>query len=247
MLLLDNAPSHPPEQQLRSRDGSIFVMYMPPNVTSLIQPMDQNIIRLTKLYYRKFLLSSVLSKNPENISEALKKVTLREAVLNLHMAWNELNQQTIQKCWNNLLCTNDEDDEEDDVPLSVIRERLRSNVDIVISASLDVVDLLKIVNPNIVCTPTDINFWNEDKQTNDANKEEDMDSENDEDDPIEVRCVVTDAQAIQVFNQALDWAERKEVSYTDILVLRKLRAQALEDNAKRKFTQTKIVNYFSSN
>lgn len=244
---MDNAPSHPPEQQLRSRDGSIFVMYMPPNVTSLIQPMDQNIIRLTKLYYRKFLLSSVLSGNPENISEALKKVTLREAILNLHMAWDVLSQQTIQKCWNNLFYTNDEDDEEDNVPLSVIRDRLRCNVDIVISASLDVADLLKIVNPNIVCTPTDISVWNEDKQTNVANRNEDMDSEEDDDNPIKVRSVVTDAQAIQVFNQALDWAERKEISYTDIIVLRKLRAQALEDNAKRKFTQTKIVNYFSSN
>ncbi|XP_066152268.1 jerky protein homolog-like [Euwallacea fornicatus] len=230
LLLLDNAPSHPPEQQLRSEDGSIFVMYIPPNVSPLIQPMDQNIIRLTKLYYQKLLLSSVLSKNPENISEALKQVTLREAVLNLHMAWNAVNQQTIQKYWNNLFCTKDQDED-----------------DVLVSASLDVLDLLKIVNPDIVCTSTDINLWNEDKQINDVNKEEDMDSEADEDFPIEVTSGVTDAQAIQIFNQALDWAERKEVSYTDILVLRKLRAQALEDNAKHQFTQTKYAEYFSSN
>ncbi|XP_066252988.1 jerky protein homolog-like [Euwallacea similis] len=207
LLLLDNAPSHPPEQQLRSEDGSIFVMYMPPNVSPLIQPMDQNAIRLTKLYYRKFLLSSVLSKNPENISEALKQVTLREAVLNLHMAWNALNQQTIQKCWKNLFCTNDQD--EDDIPLSVIREQLRSSADVLVSASLDVVNLLKVVNPNVVCTPADINLWNEDTQTINVNKEEDIDSEDDEDVPIEIGSVVTDAQAIQVFNQALDWAEKK--------------------------------------
>ncbi|XP_066260464.1 jerky protein homolog-like [Euwallacea similis] len=167
LLLLDNAPSHPPEQQLRSEDGSIFVMYMPPNVTPLIQHMDQNAIRLTKLYYRKFLLSSVLSKNPENISEALKQVTLQEAVLNLHMAWNALNQQTIQKYWKNLFCTNDQD--EDDIPLSVIREQLRSSADVLVSASLDVVNLLKVVNPNVVCTPADINLWNEDTQTIDVN------------------------------------------------------------------------------
>ncbi|XP_066137377.1 jerky protein homolog-like [Euwallacea fornicatus] len=246
LLLLDNAPCHPPEQQLRSRDGSIFVMYMPPNVTSIIQPMDQNIIRLTKLYYRKFLLSSVLSKNPQNISDALKKVTLREAVTDLHMAWSELNQETIAKCWNKLFSTNDEDNEEENVPLSVIRERLLSSVDsIVNSASLDVVNLLKVVNPNTVCTSADINIWNEDKLTNDATKDEN--SENDEDDSIEAKSLVTDAQAVHIFNEALDWAERKEVSYADILVLRKLRAQALEDNANRKFTQTKIADYFSSN
>lgn len=244
LLLLDNAPSHPPEQQLRSKEGSIFVMYMLPNVTPLIQPMDQNVIRLTKLYYRKFLLSSVISKNPENITESLKQVTLQEAVLNLHMAWNALNKQMIQKCWNNLFNTSD--DEEDDVPLSVIREKLRSDADVLVNASLDIGNLLKIVNPNVLCTPADINVWNEDKQLTDVNKEEDTDSDV-EDPPIEVRSIVTDAQAIQAFNQALNWAEGKEVSYTDILVLRKLRAQAVEDCARRKFTQTKIVDYFSSN
>lgn len=244
LLLLDNAPSHPPEQQLRSKDGSIFVMYMPPNVTPLIQPMDQNVIRLTKLHYRKFLLSSVLSKNPENITESLKQTTLREAVLNLHMAWNAINQQTIQKCWNNLFCSSDED--EDDVPLSVIREQLRSDADVLVNASLEVVNLLKLVSPNVICTPADVNVWNEDKQPNDVYKEEDTDSDN-EDLPTEVRSVVTDEQAIHVFNQALNWAEGKELSYSDILVLRRLRAQALEDNAKRKFTQTKIADYFASN
>lgn len=203
--------------------------------------MDQNVIRLTKLYYRKFLLSSVLSKNPENISESLKQVTLREAVLNLHMAWNTLNQQTIQQCWKNLFCTTNEDN--DDVPLSVIRKQLRSDADVLVSASSDVLNLLKIVNPNILCTPADINLWNEDKQMNDIDEK---DEEEDEDLPIEIRRVVTDAQAIEVFNQALDWAEGKEVSYSDILVLRKLRALALEGNAKRKFTQTKIADYFSS-
>lgn len=39
-LLLDNAPSHPNESLLKSNDGKIFVKYLPPNVTALIQPMD---------------------------------------------------------------------------------------------------------------------------------------------------------------------------------------------------------------
>jgi hypothetical protein len=36
VLLLDNAPSHPNEDILKSEDGNIFVKYLPPNVTSLI-------------------------------------------------------------------------------------------------------------------------------------------------------------------------------------------------------------------
>lgn len=55
VLLLDNAPSHPSEALLKSDDGKIFVIYLPPNVTALIQPMDQGVIagliRSTKLQF----------------------------------------------------------------------------------------------------------------------------------------------------------------------------------------------------
>jgi hypothetical protein len=44
VLLLDNAPSHPNEDILKSEDGNIFVKYLPPNVTAMIQPMDQGVI-----------------------------------------------------------------------------------------------------------------------------------------------------------------------------------------------------------
>lgn len=89
---MDNAPSHLPAEELNI-DEHITVMYMPPNVTPLIQPMDQNAIRLTKLFYRKNLLSSVLSQN--DVGAALKAVTLRDVTLNLHLAWEKLKSTVI--------------------------------------------------------------------------------------------------------------------------------------------------------
>ena len=50
VLLIDNAPSHPSETELKTEDGNIIVMFIPPNVPPLIQPMDQNAIKFTKLY-----------------------------------------------------------------------------------------------------------------------------------------------------------------------------------------------------
>lgn len=96
ILLLDNAPSHPPVEELRTSDGAIFVIYMPPNVTPLIQPMDQNVLRLTKLYYRKSLLSSIVSKG-EDLADALRTITLRDAIVHLHMAWQQLESSVISK------------------------------------------------------------------------------------------------------------------------------------------------------
>ncbi|XP_045468009.1 jerky protein homolog-like [Harmonia axyridis] len=85
VLLLDNAPSHPPAEELKSSNGNIFVIYMPPNITPLIQPMDQNVLRLTKLFYRKSVLSSMITKRG-TVADALKSLTLKDAVIHLHMA-----------------------------------------------------------------------------------------------------------------------------------------------------------------
>ena len=41
VLILDNAPASSIEEKLVSRDGNIKVLYLPPNTTSIIQPMDQ--------------------------------------------------------------------------------------------------------------------------------------------------------------------------------------------------------------
>ncbi|XP_050293901.1 jerky protein homolog-like [Anthonomus grandis grandis] len=127
MLLLDNAASHPPAEQLRSDDGSIFTVYMPPNVTPLIQPMDQNAIRLTKLFYRKNLLSQIIGTN-QDIGDALKHISLKDAILNLALAWRNLRPKVIEKCWHNLLSplADEVDDEEDNIPLSVLRSRIRN-------------------------------------------------------------------------------------------------------------------------
>ncbi len=44
LLLLDNCSAHPDEDELVSSDGKIKAVFLPPNVTSLIQPMDQGVL-----------------------------------------------------------------------------------------------------------------------------------------------------------------------------------------------------------
>ncbi len=46
VLLLDNCSAHPNEDELVSSDGKIRAKFLPPNVTSLIQPMDQGVLRV---------------------------------------------------------------------------------------------------------------------------------------------------------------------------------------------------------
>ena len=44
VLVLVNCPAHPNAEDLVSDDGKITALFLPPNVTSLIQPMDQGVL-----------------------------------------------------------------------------------------------------------------------------------------------------------------------------------------------------------
>lgn len=61
VLLSDNAPVHPTESKLVTADGSNFVYYLLPNVTSLIQPTDQEVIVSVKRSYVQEAVSPFLS------------------------------------------------------------------------------------------------------------------------------------------------------------------------------------------
>ena len=87
----------------------------------MLHPMDQNAIRLTKLFYRKNLLSDVLAQN--DVGTALKSVTISDAILNL--VWEKLKPTVIGKCWHNILPeTNDFDKEKENIPLGILNLRL---------------------------------------------------------------------------------------------------------------------------
>ena len=105
LLLLDNCPGHPSAEELRSDDGNIFAMFLPPNTTALIQPMDQNVIQNIKLNYRKSLLVNVLADpvHGENLIDALKAINLKDAVFSLAYCWKLVPPMLIKKSWKHLL------------------------------------------------------------------------------------------------------------------------------------------------
>ena len=51
-LIMDNCRAHPDVPDLKA----IKMFYLPPNTTSKLQPMDQGIIQVLKVYYRNMLM-----------------------------------------------------------------------------------------------------------------------------------------------------------------------------------------------
>ena len=121
ILLLDNAPAHPSEEELVSEDGRIRVMYLPPNTTSLVQPMDQGIISVMKRRYVRRYLEEVLVVLEEEEDaeedtrgartlEKIKKYSIKSAIYNLANSWKDLKCTTLANCWNKLLTQREGDD-----------------------------------------------------------------------------------------------------------------------------------------
>lgn len=68
VLVLDNCSAHPDPEDLTSTDGKIFAKFLPPNVTSLIQPMDQGVIESVKRRYKLKLLRRLVIEDECGIS-----------------------------------------------------------------------------------------------------------------------------------------------------------------------------------
>ena len=94
MLFVDNATSH----EFDVPTPFIKVVYLPPNITSLIQPCDQGIIRALKAHYchqvnRKMLLAS---EKGEDARQVGKTISVLDAMFMLKRAMFLVSPLTVQ-------------------------------------------------------------------------------------------------------------------------------------------------------
>ena len=110
ILLLDNCSAHPDAGELTSNDGKIFAIYLPPNVTSLIQPMDQGVIECVKRRYKRKLLQKLVLEDEHGTSviDFLKTIDMKVVSDMISKAWNELDASTLNKSWRKIIPSSDE-------------------------------------------------------------------------------------------------------------------------------------------
>lgn len=246
LLLIDNAPSHATEAQLTSDDGKVVTMFLPPNCTPLIQPMDQNAIRLVKLYYRKNLLIHVLSFEESDISNTLKKMNLKDAVFMLASSWDKVTPESIQKCWHRIFFYSDSENESDDseydsddlIPLSVLRERHQSEER---RETAEIINMLQnIATEDNQLTESEIQEW---IVGDEENLPLHSDESNSEEEAVIVEAKVKHDEAIQCFSTCIKWAEENGAELNAMSTLRMLRQRAMQAKQDR-IRQTKVTDFF---
>ena len=52
LLLFGSAPAHPSANKLTSHDDKITIMFLPPNTTAVLQPLDQGLLEAMKHRYK---------------------------------------------------------------------------------------------------------------------------------------------------------------------------------------------------
>jgi hypothetical protein len=67
--------------------------YLPPNVTSLIQPMDQGVIAAMKKQYRRSILQRHIDEG-NDLKTFMKSITILHAIYEVAKAWDKTSSQS---------------------------------------------------------------------------------------------------------------------------------------------------------
>ncbi len=254
VLLLDNCRAHPPANMLRSDNGKITVMYMPPNTTSVIQPLDQGIISAFKRHYRTELVKEILLSDV-NATEFLKKFYLKEMFRVAGRAWDKVTPTTVENCWVEGLAAafptvanqpDDDDDAFEGFKECGIREA-RAKLDEYLENDQTLasfVDTWADIDNNIETDQqlTDDQILDEAKATVAVN--DDAIAPDVADDVPVLRP--TAAEAVAGLQMALSWIEGEDANYLTVMQLGNLlRIAKTARLASRR--QKKVTDYFTTN
>ena len=83
-IVIDNFPAHPYIENLKT----IKLFFLPPNTTSITQPIDQGVIRSLKAKYRINVVRKIKRSLEKN--KILPKISLPHGMQMLVSAWNAL-------------------------------------------------------------------------------------------------------------------------------------------------------------
>jgi hypothetical protein len=97
LLLIDNAGGHNCTIEFLDSLTNVKVHFLPPNCTSVIQPLDQGIIRAFKSKYRQLIVKFMLLCAREE--REYTHIKTKQAIENIIEAWKQVKKSTIINCW----------------------------------------------------------------------------------------------------------------------------------------------------
>ena len=242
LLLVDNAPSHPSSATLHSEDGRVKTLFLPPNTTSVIQPMDQGVLDPCKKRYKRKLLSHIIMENESphlSVPEILKKVTLKDVVYWISAAWNEASNDSLSKAWKHLLPESDTPEtSEDSTPSNEVCS--------------DMVDMAAPLGPDVQeafaewfdsdSSDAGHQIIEDDEIVADVLAQGNSDNESEEEEAMEDCRSVTPHEAFNALETSLLWLESQNTDPAHLLLVKKWRDTAARMR-QESLRQTSITSF----
>ena len=92
---IDNCPAHPSVPNLTN----VQLIFLPPNTTTILQPMDQCVIRSLKAHYRGRVVRKFIRALDKG--QSLPKISLLQAMKLLVASWEAVPVETVVNCFKN--------------------------------------------------------------------------------------------------------------------------------------------------
>lgn len=119
-LIIDNCTAHPEIGGLKAID----IFFLPPNNTSVLQPMDQGVIRSLKAKYRVKVIQKMIEAIDKK--KELTQISLLGAMKMLVLAWDEVTEKPVQNCFKKAGFTEiDENTLSSDDPFRALNDTIR--------------------------------------------------------------------------------------------------------------------------
>ncbi|XP_044589588.1 jerky protein homolog-like [Cotesia glomerata] len=147
VLIMDNAACHPPAEELNKLCESCTIIFLPPNTTSLMQPLEQGIIEKFKRRYRNDLIEKIVfhEKNNAENNDYFKSFDLLEAFNLCVLAWDEVTSSDIRNCWKNL------------IPLTA--DNSAETAPVTLPNNEAFYAIIKRIKEFKMCTPAEVDNW----------------------------------------------------------------------------------------
>lgn len=171
VLFIDNCTAHNTIPVMEN----VKVVFFPPNMTSVVQPMDQGIIKNLKHFYRTLLVENILSGD----GNALKiKLDILQASRMSKQAWDRVKPETIKNCFKKAGFVKTEDESVEATEAEAIPTAVDGWEDVAADPTISFEDFLNVDEDVAVCgeiTEAEIvaEVLGSEKQDNDGEGSED--------------------------------------------------------------------------
>ena len=240
ILLLDNCSAHPEESELITEDGCIRATFLPPNVTSLIQPMDQGVIESVKRLYRRRMCEKMLIADEDGatIVGFLKSLNLLDVVHMVAKSWDDIAPGAVQRSWNAIFGKETAPEAPDD---SLTCNIVRLFGAMQLSESINATEVTSWLQSDVGVQGHEHLSEEAIIESFHSNAVDDSDQSSDEEEPP----TVPHAVAMRAFDTCTLWLRQQneftEASYQSLQSLKELAAKKRIDAT----IQTKIDSFFN--